>query len=123
MGTQMLSQKATYASYLMFKMAEKYYGLDPAKAYVRLVREVDENEARDKAITVCLKSKGQHFGRLPKERKDGWMEIEIGEFFNVEGDAGEVEICLIEIKDLHWKSGLIVEGMELRPKETRWCIA
>lgn len=42
------------------------------------------------------------------------MEIELGEFYNDEGDDGEVEMRLREISD--WKSGLIVEGIEVRPK-------
>uniref|UniRef100_A0A5B6ZDP6 Putative F-box protein PP2-B10-like isoform X1 n=1 Tax=Davidia involucrata TaxID=16924 RepID=A0A5B6ZDP6_DAVIN len=121
METHMLSLKTTYAAYLVFKLAEWYYGIDSVKVYVRLNREVDEFQAEDEAITVCLKSETSRRapGQLPKERKDGWMEIEMGEFYNDQGDAGEVEMRLIEIKRLDGKSGLIVEGMELRPKENR----
>lgn len=43
------------------------------------------------------------------------MEIELGEFFNEEGDSGEFEISVLEVKCLNWKSGLIVEGIEIRP--------
>ncbi|KAA8548446.1 hypothetical protein F0562_000130 [Nyssa sinensis] len=125
METQMLSLNTTYAAYLVFKIAERSFGLHSVNAYVRLLREVDQVQAEDEAITVCLKSETsrralrQHSGQLPKERNDGWMEIEMGEFFNDQGDAGEVEMRLIEIKGLWGKSGLIVEGMELRPKENR----
>ncbi|KAL3507370.1 hypothetical protein ACH5RR_032752 [Cinchona calisaya] len=55
-------------------------------------------------------------GRVPRQRNDGWMEIFLGEFFNNEGD-GEIEMQVSETKILNWKSGLIVEGIELRPKE------
>ena len=37
-------------------------------------------------------------------------------FYNDEGD-GEVKMCLMEVKGEHLKGGLIVEGIELRPKE------
>ena len=47
------------------------------------------------------------------------MEIELGEFFNDLGDDGEVEIQLNETQQGHWKTGLIVEGIELRPKEEK----
>uniref|UniRef100_A0A7N2L8A3 Uncharacterized protein n=1 Tax=Quercus lobata TaxID=97700 RepID=A0A7N2L8A3_QUELO len=45
----------------------------------------------------------------PGERKDGWIEIKLGYFYNDEGDE--------EVKGEHLKGGLIVEGIELRPKE------
>ncbi|PWA60794.1 F-box domain, cyclin-like protein [Artemisia annua] len=31
-------------------------------------------------------------GNGPKQRKDGWMEIELGEYFIKEGEEGELEI-------------------------------
>ncbi|KAM7485470.1 hypothetical protein LguiA_001479 [Lonicera macranthoides] len=47
--------------------------------------------------------------------KDGWIEIEIEQFFNDSGDDGEVETQLscIVFED----SNLIVEGIEFRPKD------
>ncbi|CAI9117841.1 OLC1v1019326C1 [Oldenlandia corymbosa var. corymbosa] len=54
-------------------------------------------------------------GRVPQRRADGWMEILLGEFFNDEGE-GEIEMKLLEIEGV-LKRGLIVEGIELRPKE------
>ncbi|CDP10047.1 unnamed protein product [Coffea canephora] len=53
-------------------------------------------------------------GRVPCERNDGWQEIFLGEFFNDEG-VGDIEIKISEILDS--KRGLILEGIELRPKE------
>jgi hypothetical protein len=54
---------------------------------------------------------------VPKKRGDGWMEIEMGEFNNEEGDDGEVSISLTEIKGGRWKKGLIVQGIEVRAKK------
>ncbi|KAJ4957119.1 hypothetical protein NE237_013902 [Protea cynaroides] len=54
-------------------------------------------------------------GSNPKERGDGWMEIEMGEFFNERGEYG-VDIILMDPTTGHGKSGLIIQGMELRPK-------
>ncbi|KAF9611185.1 hypothetical protein IFM89_027499 [Coptis chinensis] len=55
-------------------------------------------------------------GQFPRERGDGWMEIELGDFYNGQGEDGVVEMCLQEVKAGHWKCGLIVEGIEVRPK-------
>ena len=52
---------------------------------------------------------------FPRERGDGWMEVEVGEFRNGEGDDGEVSISLMETSVV--KRGLVVLGIEIRPKE------
>ncbi|XP_059665668.1 F-box protein PP2-B10-like [Cornus florida] len=61
----------------------------------------------------CRESNAQY----PKERGDGWFEIEFGELYNKSGEDGELELCLQEVKSGSWKSGLILEGIEIRPKE------
>lgn len=52
----------------------------------------------------------------PQARDNGWMEVAIGEFYNEEEEDGEVVISFVEIKGQHWKKGLIVQGIEIRPK-------
>ncbi|XP_029125895.1 putative F-box protein PP2-B12 [Cajanus cajan] len=52
----------------------------------------------------------------PKERSDGWMEVELGEFFSGHGKAKEVDMGVYETKDLHWKKGILVQGIEIRAK-------
>jgi hypothetical protein len=52
-----------------------------------------------------------------KERGYGWLEIKLGEFFNGGEDDGEVEMSVLEVKGGNWKGGLIVQGIEIRPKE------
>ncbi|RVW97868.1 putative F-box protein PP2-B12 [Vitis vinifera] len=54
--------------------------------------------------------------RVPYEREDGWFEVELGEFYNDGGDE-EVKMSLREVKGVHLKGGLIVEGIEIRPKD------
>ncbi|XP_011036726.1 PREDICTED: putative F-box protein PP2-B12 isoform X1 [Populus euphratica] len=56
-------------------------------------------------------------GQYPKKRGDGWLEIELGEFFCKEGEGRELEMSVQEVKGGDWKGGLIVEGIEIRPKE------
>ncbi|MCL7047655.1 hypothetical protein MKW94_019946 [Papaver nudicaule] len=61
-------------------------------------------------------------GYFPKERNDGWMEIEMGQFYNDGGEeedsgqGGEVQFSLTEIKSGLWKAGVIIQGVEIRPK-------
>ena len=54
-------------------------------------------------------------GPYPNMRKDAWVEIELGEFFNEGGENKELEIAIKQF-DGHWKQGLIIEGIEIRPK-------
>ena len=54
--------------------------------------------------------------RFPSEREDGWMEIELGEFFSGEAYE-EVKMSLMEVKGYQLKGGLIIEGIEVRPKD------
>ncbi|ESQ33080.1 hypothetical protein EUTSA_v10004854mg [Eutrema salsugineum] len=57
----------------------------------------------------------------PEEREDGWMEVELGEFFNVGGglSSDEIEMSALQTKLLHWKSGLIIQGIEFRPTKSQ----
>ncbi|XP_057459285.1 F-box protein PP2-B10-like isoform X2 [Actinidia eriantha] len=126
--TRFLSPKTAYVAYLVFKVAEQEYGLEnlPAKAWVRVAgeRAGDEDWDEDETTSsVYLKfrprrraSRAAQNGVLPQGREDGWMEVELGEFFNDGGENGEVRMRLMETKRLNSKSGLIVEGIELRPK-------
>ncbi|KAL5702494.1 hypothetical protein ACHQM5_027707 [Ranunculus cassubicifolius] len=67
-------------------------------------------------LRSALSNVRRYEGQFPIDRKDGWMEIEMGEFYNDQGDDGEVTMTLKETNSGHWKGGLIVEGIELRPK-------
>ncbi|KAF3650404.1 F-box protein like [Capsicum chacoense] len=54
--------------------------------------------------------------RLPKLRNDGWFEVELGQFYT-ENEDDCIEMSLKEVKDcLSHKKGLIVEGIEIRPR-------
>lgn len=55
--------------------------------------------------------------RIPRARSDGWMEVEIGQFFIDNEDDGELEMSLMEVKGRNLKVGLIIQGIEIRPVE------
>lgn len=52
----------------------------------------------------------------PKRRQDGWLEVELGEFYNEKGQEGELDMSVMEVKGGNWKAGLIIQGIEIRPK-------
>ncbi|GKD12904.1 F-box domain, phloem protein 2-like protein, partial [Tanacetum coccineum] len=53
--------------------------------------------------------------RVCRERKDGWLEIELGEFYNDGSSEKEVKMSLREVDGVHLKGGLLVVGIEIRP--------
>lgn len=53
--------------------------------------------------------------QLIQDRKDGWMEIEMGEFFNKNGDDGTL-LCSLHDFD-KFGTSLIIQGIEVRPKK------
>ncbi|KAG6498901.1 putative F-box protein PP2-B12 [Zingiber officinale] len=124
--SKLLTPKTTYAAYLIFKLAYRSRGLDdpPQQASVKV-------GLRSSTTLVCLQPRSAaarerriRMGEsdpptLPLARDNGWMEVAIGEFYNDEGEDGEVAISFTEIKGGHWKKGLIVEGIEIRPKHRK----
>ncbi|KAG6475607.1 F-box protein PP2-B10-like [Zingiber officinale] len=124
-NSKMLSSKTKYAAHLIFKLSDSAVGLDypPQEASVKLGTQSSTN-------LVCLQpNKNQDTDEedtdeeatghvVPQSRGDGWMEIELGELYNngEEGEDNEVDISLLEVKGGHWKDGLIIEGIEIRPK-------
>ncbi|KAJ8561207.1 hypothetical protein K7X08_027397 [Anisodus acutangulus] len=129
-GTEMLSPKTDYAAYLVFKLKNVSNGLESANAIIRFVNYESDTETENQANTVKLATWTQNrrnfggdnnqqiiaSGKIPKMRDDGWLEVELGYFNSKKGDDGPVEARLIEIKRLHYKAGLFVEGIEFRPK-------
>ncbi|XP_058182241.1 putative F-box protein PP2-B12 [Rhododendron vialii] len=127
-NTAMLSANTTYAAYLIFKITD-HCGLKSlqGKSSVRLVKELEDGYPDDLSCTVYLtlgtvrSLPREQNGRLPQMRRDGWMEIELGEFYNDEGDEGEVEMRLKKVRRSKIgrieKGRLIVEGIEVRPKD------
>ncbi|KAJ3678510.1 hypothetical protein LUZ60_002331 [Juncus effusus] len=113
-----LSPETMYASYLVFKLEDDSDGLDdPQQTFVT----VGNYQARH---NVCLQPEDDEMLpetigniRFPKERQNGWMEMELGKFYVDKGESGEVSTGLEEISKLYSKRGLIVEGIEIRPKE------
>ncbi|CAN6362985.1 unnamed protein product [Urochloa humidicola] len=120
-ASRMLSGDTRYAAYLVFKMDDDCYGLDsplqvasvsigedtsthPVRLQIHAGEE--ENDATEQEVPP----------RLPLERPDGWMEVELGDWYNHGSD--DIEVCA-SVKETtyggNWKKGLIIQGLEIRP--------
>lgn len=101
---------------MVFKIADHNYGLDhPIQEAIVEIGEI--KTTRQVCLQVGMLSPDTHVHvQFPQERADGWMELEMGEFFSECADDGEVSIILNAIHGGHWKKGLIVHGIEIRKK-------
>ncbi|KAL0384786.1 UNVERIFIED_CONTAM: F-box protein VBF [Sesamum radiatum] len=113
-NTRMLSPNTTYVAYLVIQLARRAFGLGALPFEVSV--EVGDYKThgricmnRDECNSVETLHEGLH------ARNDGWLEVELGEFYN-NGDEKEVKMEFKEIKGAQLKGGLVVEGIELRPK-------
>ncbi|KAF2319567.1 hypothetical protein GH714_017054 [Hevea brasiliensis] len=139
---QMLSPETSYAAYLVFKLTTSAYGFEGHPAEITVELAGSEKDKRSVFLVPVRGQKRQHqtlrrltglfncsrvsgsqpsvpagksYGKYPKERVDGWLEIELGEFNSENGGDGKLKINL-RVKGDHWKSGIIVQGIEIRPK-------
>ncbi|GAU20600.1 hypothetical protein TSUD_33360 [Trifolium subterraneum] len=117
-NTIVLSPNTQYAAYAVFKLIESS-GFQDRPVELSVVVEGGHSSTRD----VCLEPnvEGMLHPRVeglqrPSVRTDGWLEIEMGEFFNPGIENEEVQMNLMEIQSNWWKSGLLLEGIEVRPK-------
>ncbi|XP_071701373.1 F-box protein VBF-like [Rutidosis leptorrhynchoides] len=132
-NTEDLSSNTTYDAYLVIKVSDRSFGLDsiPSETSVTTTDSSvtnttylcpqDNKKQQLEALFFMNRRqlmekravKGE--GRRPISREDGWMEIELGEFFG--GEKSEVvKMKLTEVKGHQQKGGLTIEGIEVRPK-------
>ncbi|KAL6189635.1 hypothetical protein ACLB2K_041021 [Fragaria x ananassa] len=143
MEMRSLSPNTAYAGYLVYMFSEEatnyegtgrnHYEAFPVKLSVKffgneetLIESHDEEDAElllstrrtaaDAAASMDY-SVGNKRQRFPMERNDGWMEIEIGEFYCGQSDNDNclVQVGVKEIESGSWKFGLVIHGIEIRP--------
>ncbi|KAG6731288.1 hypothetical protein I3842_01G122100 [Carya illinoinensis] len=121
--TKILSPNTRYGAYLIYTIGDRFRGLDkPAKLSVRFLDEIrcDFINAHLLSTTsMVIDAPEEEDARFPRDREDKWMEIETGEFFNYDQVDRVVEMQLRETEVLNWKSGLVIHGIEVRPKDLR----
>ncbi|MBA0588471.1 hypothetical protein Gorai_001572 [Gossypium raimondii] len=112
---RILSYNTNYAAYLVFKLRNKRTIEFRHRAVGLHINVGGITSWEVRRVSLDPSQNGtQHV----REREDGWMEVEMGEFFNEFGDDGTVQLSLREIDTSCYKQGLIIEGIELRPKDT-----
>ncbi|XP_022754225.1 putative F-box protein PP2-B8 [Durio zibethinus] len=139
-STYKLSLHTNYAAYLVFKLRYAF-GFDYHPVEVSLTLGVDKICTKSVILEPRIVSwpcrrqqrrRHERFWCVPevvyhsemsslefsKERADGWLEIEIGDFFNRYGQD-ELEISVMEVKAGIPKGGLVVHGVEIRPKDNK----
>ena len=127
MHTRYLSPRTHYSVYIVFKTKNgcPNLGDSPVDVGVGLVGQ----EPSQKLIYfIGPPRRGRGRGRRretetrdvtrPEAREDGWMEAELGEFYN-DSCCDDISFSIIKTNTPHWKSGLIVQGIEFRPAKIR----
>ena len=109
--TRLLSTNTRYAVFLVFKFGRAKHGFQRKYMELSVNYEGNENEFVKRVLLDSQDASDEG----PREREDGWKEIEMGEFFNEFGDDGSVVCRLFD--DMTEKAGLLVEGIGFRPKD------
>ncbi|KAJ4776278.1 F-box protein [Rhynchospora pubera] len=129
---KILTPHTTYAAYLIFKLAPNAWGLSNPFQRTEIIlagdivsqhcvclniREREQfNPWWDRPLPGGDTEEMSDDVILPKVRGDGWLEVKLGEFNSGDGIDGDVSMSLTENKGGHWKNGLILIGIEVRPK-------
>ncbi|EFH46223.1 hypothetical protein ARALYDRAFT_492885 [Arabidopsis lyrata subsp. lyrata] len=97
--------------------------LTPNSLYevVFVVKLIDSAKGWDFRVNFKLvlptgetKERREHVNLLERNQ---WVEIPAGEFTTLpEHLSGKIEFSMLEVKSGQWKSGLIVKGVAIRPK-------
>ncbi|KAL0697488.1 hypothetical protein Bca4012_053610 [Brassica carinata] len=135
--TGALSPNTSYEAYLIMKVTERAYGLEllPAETWVKVgngkkktktsyLSRLDNKKRQMERLFYGRRAgnkKEESFGsrrREPRVRDDGWMEIEIGEFETGRegGEDKEVVMSVTEVVGYQLKGGIVIDGIEVRPK-------
>ncbi|PIN05168.1 hypothetical protein CDL12_22294 [Handroanthus impetiginosus] len=141
-NTHMLSSRANYAAYLVFTWNTETYrygfrshpangsvsigGHESQKCSFYLVSEeeqremyqITERQQQDNGEQRQQQDNAERGIQYPKLRDDRWMEVELGECFVRGGQDGDLGASLTMLTG-NWKSGIIIQGIEIRPKECK----
>ena len=111
MASTLLSQGSTYAAFMVFKFKVESTLIDRVQESV-----VSIGEYRDTNV-ICF---GDVYGcEPPRKRRDGWMEIKLGEFSTEDGDDSQLHIQVILNTGNQLMKGLIMLGIEIRVAKWR----
>ncbi|GJR50146.1 kinase-like domain, phloem protein 2-like protein [Tanacetum coccineum] len=113
--SQMLSPVTEYVCYLVFKLSEKFQGLH-CPVEVQDVLHKENNEAEFVYFITPSPLNTNDITRVPKQREDGWMEIQLWKFNSThEFKDDSLSMNMKFTTHQGTMSGLVVCGLEFRP--------
>lgn len=101
-----LSPKTYYVVYFVFKFKHGIQEYSHTSCPFKPIRSYLCLQGEEKKVRVV-----DAFEGFPMERKDGWMEIEMGQFFNHGDDAS----IIFSVFPTCVSCMLVFEGIEFRP--------
>ncbi|PRQ41760.1 putative phloem protein [Rosa chinensis] len=101
--TRLLTPSTLYKAYLVFKFTRRAFGFEHVRAEVTIGLEGGEQSKQ----TLVFPNEGE---------RPGWLEIELGEFFCEGGEDGLLKLHCLANEANNGRSGLVVQGIEVRPK-------
>ncbi|CAL8989502.1 unnamed protein product [Prunus brigantina] len=126
--TKNLSPRTTYAAYFVYLLTSEHVTWTPKipitsrVAYEKSAVAVEHSLILDplsyggrRSVTLYPLTFEGRVGPQARYRLDGWIEIEMGEFVTEEDNA--TVVCSLMETSSFCKRGIIVEGIELRPKQ------
>ncbi|XP_078152711.1 F-box protein PP2-B11-like [Carex rostrata] len=114
--SRILTPNTEYAAYLVFKLTDGMQGVICPLQTTIITLAGDIVSQHSVSIWDRPTEYMTDHVRLPRERPDGWSEVKLGEFDSGDGIYGEVGMSFMETSNYYSKSGLIVQGIEVRPK-------
>lgn len=117
--SNMLSPETTYAAYLVYKLQENHFRFEPpVKVYMPLTSSVTDpwyiyllsHQA------PLIRDKVYQKKRLPQQRSDGWMEVQVYEFQTHTTTTARITIHFESmLSDNRSFKGLTLQGIEFKP--------
>ncbi|XP_010502244.1 PREDICTED: F-box protein PP2-B5 [Camelina sativa] len=121
LNTRNISPGTHYSTYIVYTKTSHCYGFQNCPIQVGVGFHGYVMPKTSIYLDTVKKWPGRNI-EYSKKRKDGWMEVKIGDFFNEEGFMGFDDLIEVSVLDvtrrLSTKRGVIIEGIEFRPKDT-----
>ncbi|KAK1380603.1 Phloem protein [Heracleum sosnowskyi] len=116
-STSMLSPDTTYTAYLVHKwdygFGCNFFAEDRPAFEVSVGCSEDESVNR---VVYLDRKIGETCHAYVVERIDGWLEVELGEYFNKGGENKDLEMSVVDVTDGLGKTGFNTQRIEIRPK-------
>ncbi|QCD82873.1 Phloem protein 2-like [Vigna unguiculata] len=87
-------------------------------SFIVMVKDSAEGWELPVNVRVVLPGgrKQQHRENLMEKPRERWIEVPAGDFVASQKDVGEMEISMYEYDGGMWKTGLVIQGVAIKPK-------